>query len=182
MREITRYPEMQIRFAVMLQQMAAVTVRRAEGSDREAVLALFRELEVAQSAHRTFPVAPDAEDRIETSFDLAIEAGGECFLIAEEAGRAIGMAHCREDRPSKLSDARVMDLGRVVVFPEARGRGVGRALVDAGRAFARERGIESLSARVFARNEEAIAFWKSLGFEPFVETLVLPLAPRVTSR
>ncbi len=82
------------------------------------------------------------------------------------------MAHCKVESPSKLADARVVEIGRVVVVPGARGLGVGRALVAAAQEFARERGVTDLSARIFAGNDESFAFWRALGFESFVETLV----------
>lgn len=152
--------------------MTAGAIRAATEADLEVVMQLFEELERAQGSLRIFPVAGDAHERFRDSFLTAIASPHECFLLAEDAGAALGMAHCKVERPSKLSDARVIEIGRLVVIPEARGRSIGRALCEAAADFGRRFGIEVVSARVFAGNEQSLEFWRRLGFEPFVETLV----------
>ncbi|MFN2643318.1 MAG: N-acetyltransferase family protein [Actinomycetota bacterium] len=124
---------------------------------------------------RMLPVAPDADDRFLASFDAALELGSQCFLIALEAGTPVGMAHCKEGRPSKMSDVLGIEMGRVVVAESHRGTGVGRALFNGAQEFARERGAAVIAARVWSTNEEALRFWRGLGFDPFVETLVRPV-------
>lgn len=53
----------------------------------------------------------------------------------------------------------------VFVSGEARGSGAGRALMDAAREIALERGCESVLWQVWDRNEAAIAFYRSIGAE-----------------
>jgi ribosomal protein S18 acetylase RimI-like enzyme len=57
----------------------------------------------------------------------------------------------------------VADLG---VIEEARRMGVGSALMRAGEAWARERGLGVLSLDVWATNERARAFYETLGYSP----------------
>lgn len=50
------------------------------------------------------------------------------------------------------------------VDPAHRRAGVGRALVEAGRELARQRGARKLSLRVLATNDPAQRLYRSLGF------------------
>ena len=77
------------------------------------------------------------------------------FIVAEENGRVVGCVHLDEYAPS-LSELRSLAVAR-----DGQGKGIGRALVVATEALARQRG----SATLFAvSNDEA--FFKRFGFEP----------------
>lgn len=77
-----------------------------------------------------------------------------CFLAREPGGRLIGACLC-------WSSAFVKDL---CVAPEARGRGLGAALIcHAADAFAR-RGHRELRLRVEAGNARALRLYERLGF------------------
>jgi amino-acid N-acetyltransferase len=77
------------------------------------------------------------------------------FIVAVENARVIGCVHLDEYAPS-LSELRSLAVAR-----EGQGKGVGRALVLATEALARQRG----SATLFAvSNDEA--FFRRFGFEP----------------
>ena len=57
----------------------------------------------------------------------------------------------------------------IAVTPEAEGRGVARALMDAIEEWARRRGYSHVTLNVFGRNARAKALYDSLGYE--VETV-----------
>ena len=77
------------------------------------------------------------------------------FLVAEEAGRVIGCVHLDEYAPS------LSELRSLAVDANAKGRGVGRALVLATESLAARRG----SATLFAvSNDEE--FFAKFGFQP----------------
>jgi GNAT superfamily N-acetyltransferase len=61
--------------------------------------------------------------------------------------------------------------------PEARGRGLGRATMEAAAAWCRTQGIRVLGANVQGSNVPARAMYESLGYQPVVEELALPLPP-----
>lgn len=57
-------------------------------------------------------------------------------------------------------------LGRIIVSPLARGRGLGRLLVQSLSAQAlRESGIQRLTLRVYRDNTAAVALYRDLGFQ-----------------
>jgi RimJ/RimL family protein N-acetyltransferase len=59
----------------------------------------------------------------------------------------------------------VRQIRGITVDPALRGRGVGRALIDAAIDEARRRGARRLTLRVFAPNEVARRLYESAGFE-----------------
>lgn len=63
----------------------------------------------------------------------------------------------------------------VAVFPDFRGRGLGRALVNHGIAWARQEGLSSIRLFVNPDNAHASALYKELGFRTLTEERRLPL-------
>ena len=87
--------------------------------------------------------------------DSFIALHAEHFLVAEEEGQVIGCVHLDEYAPS------LSELRSLAVDGNAKGRGVGRALVLATEALATRRG----SATLFAvSNDEE--FFARFGFQP----------------
>jgi ribosomal protein S18 acetylase RimI-like enzyme len=54
----------------------------------------------------------------------------------------------------------------LAVSEDARRIGVGQALMEAGEAWARERGLRVLSLDVWSTNQPALAFYRALGYRP----------------
>jgi len=72
---------------------------------------------------------------------------------------------------------RLPDAGYLIslwVAPDARGRGVGSALVDAVVRWAEAKGLSRLFLDVGEKNEAAIAFYSRKGFVPTGEAGTLP--------
>ncbi|MEM7077945.1 MAG: GNAT family N-acetyltransferase [Pseudomonadota bacterium] len=68
-------------------------------------------------------------------------------------------------RPELMSHAPSAHLEAIVVSPEARGRGLGRKLLQRAQESARARGAASLSLHVFANNHRARALYDADGFD-----------------
>ncbi|WP_193433570.1 GNAT family N-acetyltransferase [Streptomyces fodineus] len=87
----------------------------------------------------------------------------EDYLVAEAAGRVVG--YIRIARPTRLaSNAHVLQIQGIAVADEARGQGVGRALIRAAVEEARGRGARRLTLRVLGHNAPARALYESEGF------------------
>ena len=83
-------------------------------------------------------------------------------IVAEEDGQIVGrLSLARDQHPASYH---VADLGLMVAASHRR-RGIGRALLDAAVAWARENGIRKLELHVFPHNEPAIRMYESYGFE-----------------
>jgi ribosomal protein S18 acetylase RimI-like enzyme len=70
-----------------------------------------------------------------------------------------------------FASATISDL---YLAPELRGRGWGRALLNAATLFVRERGLHAATITVLADNRAARALYASAGFRPMTESLILP--------
>jgi ribosomal protein S18 acetylase RimI-like enzyme len=87
----------------------------------------------------------------------------ESFLTAELGGRVIG--YIRQVPPTPLaSNQHVRQIQGLQVSPDARGRGVGQALVEAACAVARAQGARRMSLRVLGHNIPARRLYERCGF------------------
>lgn len=104
-----------------------------------------------------------AEDEVDALDASAIH------LLAVQDGVPVGTARLL------LSDDGYGKIGRVCVLAQARGMGVGAALIRAG--IARLRQVEGLKAVKLGAQDHAIGFYEGLGFEaygPFYDDAGIP--------
>jgi ribosomal protein S18 acetylase RimI-like enzyme len=89
---------------------------------------------------------------------------GTVFLVAECGPFLVGMAVVRFGVPCPTGADASVELQTLYVQAHAIGRGVGKALLQAAEAEARERSGSSLWLTVNARNARAIAFYEGQGY------------------
>ena len=99
--------------------------------------------------------------------------GGQVMLVAEEAGRPVGLAFGIFDKDR----AKTGHVGGMWVEPEARGRGAGQALLDSAIAWARARELDRLELWVTAGNGAAIRLYERSGFADTGRRDALPSNP-----
>jgi phosphinothricin acetyltransferase len=87
---------------------------------------------------------------------------GHGFFVAEEAGDVLGFATYAQFRGG-IGYARAME-HTVMLAPEARGKGLGRGLMEALEAHARDRDAHSMIAGISGENEDGINFHKKIGY------------------
>jgi L-amino acid N-acyltransferase len=92
----------------------------------------------------------------------ARRAAGREFFVAAEGGRVLGFASYDQFRAGD-GYATAME-HTVMMAPEARGQGTGRALMVALEAHARGAGAHTMQAGVSGENAEAIGFHERLGY------------------
>jgi L-amino acid N-acyltransferase YncA len=84
-------------------------------------------------------------------------------VVLEESGQVLGSATMGPNRPGRGSH---VGTASFMVSPEARGRGVGRALGEHVVAWHREQGFRAIQFNaVVETNLAAVGLWRSLGFE-----------------
>jgi len=96
-------------------------------------------------------------------------------LIAEDAGEPVGFALFFHNFSTFLAQPGIY-LEDLFVKPEARGRGVGRALLESLARIAVERDCGRLEWAVLDWNKDAIRFYERLGAKPNFEWTVYRLA------
>lgn len=137
-------------------------IRRAEPGDAAGLVALARAIAAEPEG---WLLADDAWRSVadERRYLRAARAMGDAAVLVAEApgGELVGrLSVARDVHPAS---SHVADLG-VMVARAWRGRGVGRALMEAAAAWAREAGIEKLELHVFPHNAAAIALYDRLGY------------------
>ena len=101
--------------------------------------------------------------------DLTVEQGRDLWLsdehvvVLEEDGAVLGTAKMGPNRPGNGAH---VGTASFLVAPEARGRGVGRALAEYAVAWHRAAGFRGIQFNaVVETNTAAVVLWESLGFE-----------------
>jgi L-amino acid N-acyltransferase YncA len=129
-------------------------VREMQDGDWEAVRSIYRE--GIATGNATFETdVPAWEDWDKGHLP-------ECRFVAREGGRVIGWA-ALTPVSGRCVYAGVAEVS-VYVAASARGRGVGRALLRALVEGSERRGIWTLQAGIFPKNEVSIALHKACGF------------------
>ncbi|WP_405091081.1 GNAT family N-acetyltransferase [Micromonospora sp. NBC_01392] len=99
---------------------------------------------------------------------LADAAGRDAVLVAETHDRrVVGMVEvlrCADPPDHQILRPEPSAQIHTVVLPDARGLGVGTALVAAAERWARSRGITYLSAGIHHRNADAVRFYRQHGY------------------
>ena len=89
--------------------------------------------------------------------DLPDSPWDETWLLEDERGTLLGYLTCR-------FLAGEGELMRIAVFPEFRGQGYSRELMDRMEKSAAEKAVNALSLEVRAGNEVALGLYQSYGF------------------
>jgi len=95
---------------------------------------------------------------------LAAQSNG-CHFLAFDASHAIGLAICFFGF-STFAARPLLNIHDLAVHSEYRGRGVGRALLQAVERAARAAGCCKLTLEVRSDNRSAQALYRSVGFGP----------------
>jgi phosphinothricin acetyltransferase len=133
-------------------------IRAAEAADAGAVAALWNHY--IRDTLVTFNFAEKPEEEVAATI-AARRAAGQAFLVAEDGG-LLGFATYAQFRGG-VGYARTME-HTVLLDAGARGRGVGRALMAAVEAHARDAGVHSLFGGVSGANPEGRAFHLAVGY------------------
>lgn len=130
----------------------AIQVRDAERSDAEAVARLCTQLGYPSTA----AAMPARLTRLNAG-------GGARALVATQAGDVIGLAtvHLRH---ALNHAAPLAQLSLLVVDERVRSQGVGRVLVAAAEAWARERGCHRMIVTTALNRSDAHAFYERIGY------------------
>lgn len=93
----------------------------------------------------------------------AVSSGQDCALIAEADGTPSGLVWAKAD----ASDPSTVNLFQMWVAPEARGRGVGGALLQAAINWATKHGAHFAKLGVASGDTSAVRLYQRAGFAEF---------------
>lgn len=146
--------------------MGEPRIRAATQPDIPALVHLFEELAGLQEQWRVFAPRPGLREEMRRRYQADLLDPDAHLVVAEQDGEIIGMAAGHVHKPSLFSEELAVELASVFVRPEHRERGVAAALTADVARFARKRRVGRITLKTFAQNEEALAAWYRLGFEP----------------
>jgi GNAT superfamily N-acetyltransferase len=92
------------------------------------------------------------------------------MLMAEQDGVAVGWAFAHDETNELFvveADRLHGFIAELFVVPEARGKGLGRALIAACEDWARDRGHRLLMIGVLAKNARALRSYEGAGYSPY---------------
>ncbi len=130
-------------------------IRPAAAPDAPALWRIWTP--VIRDTTAIFHTAERSEEEI-----AALTGAGDPFLVWEEAGEVLGFARCF---PFRAGNGYAHTVEHTILLaPAARGRGGGRALMEALLQEAGARGKHTMWGAVSAENAEGIAFHRACGF------------------
>ena len=126
-------------------------VRPATADDVAALVPLCEQLGYPSTAYQ-----------VDTRLRRVFASGNQAVFVAEIDGHVVGWIHVHESLTVE-SDP-YAEIGGLVVDARARGKGVGRALVEEARRWSRRSGFQSLVVRSNVVRPESHPFYERLGF------------------
>ena len=152
--------------------VAELSIRLATAGDEVAALDLMEELFEPPG------MRPDdfTRDRARTGFQRYVADKSGDVLLAETGGSLVGLANVYVDIPSIRFGTRCW-LEDLVVTSAQRSTGVGRRLLEAATAWARERGCTHLELDSGNARKDAHRFYVDQGMEQQGLVFHIPIAP-----
>ena len=138
--------------------MITNTIRPATDDDWPRIWPFF---EAPVRAGETYAYPLDLT--LETGRDLWMADPPGATVVLEDGGELLGSARMGPNRPGRGDH---VGTASFMVAPEARGRGVGRALGEYVVQWHRDQGYRGIQFNaVVETNTAAVRWWRSLGFE-----------------
>jgi ribosomal protein S18 acetylase RimI-like enzyme len=145
---------------------ARIRVREATAADIDRVAEMRLSLVAAHAGHVAY--GPLRRNALEIARDLTerqFRSARQVVFLAVQGRRIVGMLRCVDAPGHRLFlPARHGYVTMVFVEPDARRRGVLRALLDHAVRWCKERGLDQMRLHNAADNPLASAAWESLGF------------------
>lgn len=148
-------------------------IRKAKLEDLKEICSMGYQLSLDMSALEPeyFAVAQQREAPMR---EAILEETKDIFL-ADLDGKIVGFAcvwECEtKEEENYLVPGKFAYLSDLVLLPESRGRGIGGALLDACKNWARQRGISRMKLDSLCKNEVANHLYEREGFRPVVQTM-----------
>ena len=156
---------------------ASVRVRPADGTDIPGLIRLSQ------------AVTPSRGGLANQSLDLSVEHLAERFaeILAEKArtllvaidefsAEVVGLLVARRDEIGAIDLTAVLHVTHLMVLPDHRRRGVGRALLTSAVLLADEVGLDRVLATAGSGSREANRYLARLGFAPLTVHRVAPVS------
>jgi GNAT superfamily N-acetyltransferase len=143
-----------------------LTIRPGRREDAAEAARLWMQSAREHTTHDPIYVTAPGAERVMRRFLADLTSSSHAFLfVAEFDGRTIAFVsgELRESSPT-FRPKTWASVDDVYVEPDYRNLGVGRALIESVKAWAKERDADGVSLQVAAANERGRKFYEDLGF------------------
>lgn len=149
-----------------------VAIRQARKEDESEIDALMNELDEFHVVNLPW-LLREKPQSVPYELPPYVDQPGRVTFVAESDGVVgVALVYVRElPRNPRLRPGHIAELDALVVRPDQRRRGVGRALVEATLDWAKAAGVLRTELGVYAFNEAGLRFWRSVGFAPLSHRL-----------
>jgi len=142
------------------------TIRPGRREDAAEAARLWMQSAEEHTAHDPIYTTSSGAERVMRRFLADLTGSSHSFLfVAEVAGKTVGFVsgELRESSPT-FHPKTWASVDDVFVEPDYRNLGVGRALLESVKTWAKERDADGVSLQVAAANERGRKFYEELGF------------------
>ncbi|MHC4741554.1 MAG: GNAT family N-acetyltransferase [Planctomycetota bacterium] len=149
-----------------------VRIREANEDDLLGRVELWTELmDFHKRLDSIFTVRPNAAERFAGFVRDNIASDDACVFVADEDGFVVGYCHVKIlEYPPVLEIERYGQIHGMAVGEEHRRRGIGARLTEAACEWLSKKGIGRVEVRHSTKNGLAEAFWRKVGFQPYLTT------------
>ena len=141
-----------------------MNIRNMRLQDYPAADAMMRELHRLHASQRPDLFVQEISPYSREEFAAMVEDASRICLLAEEE-KAIGLCFLSLREPKGILLQKIAHIDDIFVVKEARRQGVAKKLYEEAEGRARTAGAQGIHLKVWAFNEPALAFYRSLGMK-----------------
>jgi GNAT superfamily N-acetyltransferase len=145
-----------------------VRVRPATHDDVSSLIQLLQHIDLSSGLFSGKPLHNPTVEHLTARFNEILDSD-RCLLIAsDDAGTVVGMLAAKPDDVGAIDLTPVLHVTHLMVDPEHRRRGIGRALLAGAVHLADEQGFEHVLTTAAAGSREGNRYLARIGFAPLV--------------
>lgn len=157
------------------------SIRKARRQDYPALVDLFSQIDALhrQALPHLFQEAR-GPSRTRTYIERILDDDDAALLVAEREDRLVGAIHVLLHEALGipiLTPRRYAVIDTLVVDSTCRRSGVGQALMAEAETWARTKGAQAIELTVWEFNQDAAAFYRTLGYETINRRMWKPVEP-----
>jgi ribosomal protein S18 acetylase RimI-like enzyme len=156
----------------------AIEIREASAQDADALAELSMVVQALHIGWHPDIFRTAALDDVKRRCIECLRQEDFRAYVAVQEGRIVGLIGVRlveRAGHSLMYPRRFLDIDSICVHPQERGRGIGHALLEKAKEFAREQRLSRIELNVWAENAEAHRAFAAWGFRTQSERMAMQL-------
>lgn len=145
-----------------------VRVRPATHDDIPSLVQLLQQIDLTSGLFSGKPLHDPSVAHLTERFGEVLDSDRCLLIAADEAGTVLGMLAAKPDDVGAIDLTPVLHVTHLMVDPEHRRRGIGRALLAGAVHMADEQGFEHVLSTAAAGSREGNRYLARIGFAPLV--------------